>query len=148
MDNELMILLALYAIGALAAIVEGVREGVVKRNPFGVVRRYYFLGIFVWGDAPVLGIFWLGATALSIVLRDSTLFLLFVSIFWTVRSLGEVQYWMHEQFSAKERNKPADLWGAKWFAGDSIWFVYQIFWQCMTVVFAVWTIYLVKSLGI
>lgn len=146
MERELVGLLCLYAIGALGAVVESVREVVKKDNPFGIVRRYFFLGVFVWGDAAILGLFWLGAVIWTVMVGEGGLFLLVISVFWIVRSMGEVQYWLNQQYSSRERNRPRDLWGSKWFGGDSIWFVYQVFWQCMTVISSVWTIYLIRDL--
>jgi len=50
-------------------------------------------------------------------------------------------YWLHQQFSTLERNPPKSLLGYRFFGNDSIWFVYQIFWQCVTVIAVIASIY-------
>jgi len=48
--------------------------------------------MFVWGDAVIFGLFWTVALIVAWVLKDWYLFLLIVSVFWVVRSLGETIY--------------------------------------------------------
>lgn len=111
-----------------------------KKNAFGLTRWGLPLGIFVWGDAAVLGPFWMLCAAGALILQDWALFWLVVSLFWVVRSLGEVMYWMAEQFSTKQRNPPETLLFHTVFHDDSIWFAHQVFWQCALVLSTVATI--------
>ena len=104
----------------------------------------WWLGIFVWGDAIIIGTFWFLASLTTWLLKDWILFLLIISIFWLVRSIGETIYWFLEQFSTITRNEPKNLWGYRWVKNDSIWFLNQIFWQCITVVTSITSLYLAK----
>ena len=94
----------------------------------------FIFGIFVWGDATVFGIFWFLASITTLLLNDWILFLLVFSVFWVVRSLGETIYWFNQQFSKVIQWPPEKLPFFKFFHNDSIWFVYQIVNQCITVV--------------
>jgi ABC-type branched-subunit amino acid transport system permease subunit len=99
-------------------------------------------GIFVWGDAVIFGLFWFLSSFVTFLLHDWILFLLIISTFWVVRSLGETIYWLLQQFSQINRNPPHKLLGYKIFKNDSIWFIYQIVWQSLTVFSTISTIYL------
>jgi len=115
----------------------GIRKS--RYNAFGGNFFLNIVGAFVWADAAIFGIFW-GVLSLILALLDqTTLFLLFLSIFWIVRSLGEILYWMHEQFTVNKRNHT--LPWSQFFQDDSILFVYQIFWQCIMVISILLTIY-------
>ena len=98
-------------------------------------------GIFVWGDGVVFGLFWFIISVLTFALNDWNLFLLIYSIFWLVRSLGEVLYWIHEQFAKNHRNEPKNLRGYSLVKNDSVYFLYQIVWQCVMVVSIIFAIY-------
>jgi len=105
-----------------------------KNNPFGLMHWLWPMGAFVWGDVLVLAIFWIIASIVAYALDSPLLFLLIFSVFWVVRSAGEVMYWLLEQFSEKVRNKPSDLLGQSVVNGsEAIWFLYQVFWQCVLV---------------
>ncbi len=104
-------------------------------DAFTLVPKWLVLsGAFVWGDVLVFSPFWFLIGLVSLTINDVLFFSVVVSLFWTVRSAGEVLYWFHQQFSPIERNKPKDLLGFKLVNNDAIWFVYQIFWQCVLVV--------------
>jgi hypothetical protein len=122
-----------WGIAALAAAVLGTYESAVRKNPFHETPYLLPMGIFVWGDAGVIGLFWFVSSVLSWILTDWWLFLLLASLFWIVRSLGEVIYWLNQQFSTLNRNPPERMRGYRWIGNDSIWFVYQIAWQCVMV---------------
>ena len=128
---------------ALIGFIKGMHETWTKKNPFGITYVYRSLGAFVWADMTVFGIFWLAAVAVSLLFSDWILFLLTASIFWLVRSIGETIYWLNQQFSPINRNPVKNFKHLKkMYHNDAVWFVYQIFWQCMTVVFALTSIYL------
>jgi hypothetical protein len=100
------------------------------------------LGMFVWGDVLVLSLFWFFAGLVALLLQDVVLFLLIVSTFWLVRSIGETIYWFHQQFATVKRDLPHTLLGYSLVKNEAIWFMYQVMWQCVTVVTLLTTIYL------
>lgn len=117
-----------------------------KKNTFGLTYTYRILGAFVWADLVVFGFFWALAATISLLFADWILFLLIVSLFWLVRSIGETIYWFNQQFSPINRNPVKNFKILKnVFHNDSIWFVYQIFWQCMTVGTIITSLYLAKE---
>ncbi len=136
--------LLLFLLYSLLAFIHGFWETKIKKNPFGLSLLFNPLGSFVWGDAVIFGIFWFGASVITLLLNNWLLFWLTFSVFWTIRSFGETIYWLLEQFSQKTLNKPETLWTSKIFPHTSAWFAMQIFWQCATVVFLILTFYLGK----
>lgn len=125
----------------LLVSIKGFYESKYKRNAFGLTRPLVIIGVFVWGDAVVFGPFWTAVSLLSLVLQDWYLFFLITSIFWVVRSYGEVIYWLNQQFSTLKRNPIETLPWQSIFHNDSVWFVHQIIWQCAMVISLVLTIY-------
>lgn len=146
MNSLQNIFITLYGFISLLVFIRGFYEVAKKHNPFGESFVLFWMGVFVWGDALVLGLFWFLVSIFVFVLKDWILFLLIFSVFWVVRSLGEVVYWFSHQFSTVVRNPPETLLGYRLFKNDSIWFVYQIVWQCILVLSIVTTIYLAKIL--
>lgn len=134
-------IILIYAVFSLLVFIMGVNEAVRKKNPFKLSKHLSWMGIFVWGDAVILGPFWLMASLLVLLLNDWLLFLVIISVFWTVRSVGETIYWLNQQFSSVNRNPPATLTGYRFFKNDSIWFIYQLFSQCVTIISLISTIY-------
>lgn len=139
--------IVLYGTVSFLACLQGLYEVNKNKNSFGNTRLLFWLGIFVYGDAVVIGLFWSLASLVSVLLHDWILFWLFVAVFWVVRSLGETIYWLNQQYSPVIRNQPKDLVGYSLFKDESIWFVYQIVWQCITVIAVIMTIYLVRIWG-
>lgn len=123
---------------------KGYQECKNKKNSFGLTQFLTPFGIFVWGDAVIFGTFWTLVSAATLLFNDWILFLLIVSVFWVVRSLGETIYWLNQQFSKINRNPPEQYWIYKYFHNDSVWFIHQIFWQCVTVITIIFTIYFAK----
>lgn len=123
-----------------------------KRNAYGLTPQFYAYGAFVYGDMLVFGMFWSLVGIVTLFMQDWLLFLLVQSLFWVVRSVGETIYWFNEQFSTKTRNHPASLPGFHIFNDDSIWYVYQIIAQLITVISLIATIILIplwlQSIGI
>lgn len=129
------VIITIYGFISLAGFVWGLRETKGKQNAFGSAGVFNLIGAFVWGDAIVFGLFWVFVSAATLFLKDWVLFLLFVSVFWTVRSFAEIQYWISEQFAQKHRNPPEEYRLLhKIFHNDSVWFVFQIFWQCVIII--------------
>jgi len=142
MNNIQQIVVLAYGLVSLVVTIRSIFQIWTKNNPFGQPNLLFWLGIFVWGDALVLGFFWCLVSLLCFLLNDWILFLLVISVFWIVRSYGEILYWINQQFSPIIRNPPQTLIGYRFFKNDSIWFIYQLFWQCLLVVSIVITIYL------
>jgi hypothetical protein len=136
------ILIIIYALTSLLVFIKGFYESKYKKNAFSLARPLVFWGAFVWGDAVIFGLFWILVSTTTLVLDDWILFLLTLSIFWGVRSLGETIYWFNQQFSTINRNPPEHLPWRSVFHNDSVWFIHQIIWQCVTVVSIILSIYL------
>lgn len=136
--NVISVFLFIYS---LIAIVNGYIECKRNKNAFGESKLYIPLGAWVWGDVFILGIFWLLTSIFLFIYWDLNLFILFVSVFWVIRSFGEFTYWLNQQFSTVMRNPPKNLLFHNIFHNDSIWFIYQIIWQCLTVVAIISSIY-------
>ena len=139
--NQNQTIIFIFGLISLFVTVRGIFELLIKKNHFKEPRFLFWLGIFVWGDAVILGIFWFLTFLICFFLQDWILFLLIISIFWVVRSLGEIIYWINQQFSQINRNPPANLFGYKLFNNESIWYAYQVFWQCILVISAISSIY-------
>jgi hypothetical protein len=137
-----MILILVFALFALLIGLKGFYESTKKQNSFKLTPYLFWMGIFVWGDAVVFGLLWFLIGLLSYLFNDYWLFFLSVSVFWLVRSIGETIYWINEQFVETHRNQAQNLWGHSFFNNDSIFFIYQIFWQCISVISVISTIYL------
>ena len=145
MDIGQIFLVLFFGIFAFSAFVLGFRE-CRRNNPGGLTPVYNIIGAFVWADTVVFGLFWTIVSFVSIMFHSILLFFTALSIFWLVRSVGETVYWLNEQFAATKRNKPETLWHSRIFPGTSSYIASQIFWQCMTVIFSITTIYLLKEI--
>jgi hypothetical protein len=121
--------------------IKGFYESNKKKNAYGLTILLFPFGIFVWGDAVIFGLFWTLSSIATLLLKDWILFLLFISVFWLVRSAGETIYWFNQQFSPIKRNPPETLPLYKFFHNDSIWFIYQISMQCICVISIIFSIY-------
>lgn len=140
-NDEQEILLLLYGCVSLLAAVAGYVNAVRKRNVFGLTPHLIPLGIFVWGDAVLLGTFGVIASLVLYNLHNWWLAVTAWAVFWVVRSHGETVYWLNQQFSPLERNPPSSLPGYRFFPNDSLWFIYQLVWQCATVAAALCALY-------
>jgi len=115
----------------------------LKNNNLGITYPLLPLGIFVWADGVVFGLFWFLVALFAQALSDWILFLLIFSVFWLVRSIGETIYYFNQQFSGIKRMPGKSLPGYKIFNDEyTIWFVYQITCQVITVVSIITTVYL------
>lgn len=145
MNNGTELLISLYCLVAFTLSIVGYYQCRYKRNAFGSFWPMNVIGAFVWGDAVVFGMFWSLVSALTLYFQDVLLFLLVQSLFWVVRSLGEVIFWFNQQFSPLN-NDPAKRFKKlqEVFHNNSFWFVYQIYWQCVMVLSIVASIYFGK----
>lgn len=141
MTTTQSIFIELFAVYAFSAAAFGYRQCKYYKNAFGLTPQYYPLGAFAWGDAVVFGLFWGAVCAVCLFLGDWLLFLFTISLFWFVRALGETMYWFHQQFSPMQRNSLSTMPGYTIFHNDSLWFIYQIVAQCITVASAISSLY-------
>ena len=130
-----------YALFSFLGFLIGFYKSKYKKSAFGFTRPLLFMGVFVWGDAVVFGLFWAISSTITWFLKDWYLFLLIVSVFWVVRSLGETIYWFNQQFSTINRNPIKNLPLHTIFHNDSVWFIHQTIWQCITIVSVIFSIY-------
>ena len=144
MEDWQRLFILTYALINLGVFVKGYYECKYRKNAYGLTPNLNLLGIIAWGDAVVFGPFWIASSLVSYLLNDWYLFLLIISVFWVVRSLGETIYWFNQQFSTINRNPPEKLPFHSIFHNDSVWFIHQIIWQCVTVVSIIFTIFLTK----
>lgn len=78
--------------------------------------------IYVWGDALVIVPLWI---AIVIVLIINLKFgLMAICILYAVRGLGEMIYWIHQQFGA-HAYRPNDF-GFKHFDNHAVYILYQL----------------------
>lgn len=131
MPQPLLILLATISFLTFLFALHQVKnkKGAYTRVP----QPFLLFGSFVWADHVIFGLFWTIATIICLLLNDYLLFVLIVSVFWLVRSVGESMYWFLQQFSQIERNPPESFRIHKIFQNNSVWFVHQIYWQLITV---------------
>jgi hypothetical protein len=143
--QQILLLLLLLTNGILYFIAHN--ECKNKKNAYGQINKLFFLGMFVWGDVLIFSLFWFLVAGISLILQSFDLFLLIVSVFWVVRSLGETIYWFLQQFTEKvsDANKPENLLFHSVLHNNSVWFIYQIMWQCICVTAIIFTIYFAKS---
>jgi hypothetical protein len=138
-------IIVLFGLGAFIGFIKSFDECKRKKRSLSLTLQIGPLyGAFVYADLVVFGLFWTIASLGAFFLNDWYLFLLTLSLFWLVRSIGETIYWFLQQFSTINRNPPEKFYIHKIFHNDSVWFVYQIFWQCITVITIITSIYLAK----
>lgn len=138
-------LVIIFFILNLASLIKGYWESRYNKNPLGTTFFLTPLGIFVWADAIIIGSFWVFTSVASLIIGDWILFLIFYSVFWVVRSLGETIYWLNQQFSDVRTNprKNLPLYKVLKIEDDyTIWFLYQVMNQCITVVSIITSVYL------
>lgn len=139
MTSLQVIIVLAFGAYSLAAFLLGLKH---RKNPLGLTKLFLPLTVFVWVDAVVFGLFFFLVSVFCLLTNQFILFLLIFSVFWTVRSIGETIYWFMEQFTSKHLNPPRTLWPSKFYKGDEVWIVMQIFWQCVSVVGIITSVYL------
>lgn len=135
------IVLLLAWLYAATAFLLGFHHTIKHQNPYGLALRFLPLGVFVWGDALVLGAFWSATLPILIWLGDPVLAGLVLSVFWSVRSLGEVVYWLNRQFSVAKREPAKEHLFYRYVKSDAVWFLHQLVWQCVLVISLVGAVY-------
>lgn len=137
-------LLLVYGLGALASFLYGTYQTSIRKNPYGLTPSLILYGIFVWGDAVLIGAFWASISMFSFATQNVGFFMLAQSIFWMVRSAGEIIYWLLQQFAETKRDTPESLRFHTLFPGESIWFAYQVIWQLVFVAAGLVFVYLIR----
>lgn len=130
---QLLFLIFTFVVHALVFIYAPVACA-KKHKTFTQTPVLSVYGVFVWGDALIFSPFWALMSLLALYTNDWLLFWVITSVFWVVRSCGEVLYWFLEQFSGHPRNKAENLLGYGLVKSDAVFFLYQIFWQCVAVI--------------
>lgn len=122
--------------------------GFVKSRTGKAYGKFWLLniiGAFVWGDAIIFGPFWAVASVIVIWMQSWWLFEIIFLCFWLVRSVGETIYWLNQQFSSVIREKPEKMLLHRFVKSNAVWFLMQIWWQCISVATLVLLILLLKS---
>lgn len=89
------------------------------------------MGIFVWGDGLVLGVFW-SLVGLAIpFISWITLFRVYV-LFYTIRSAYEVVYWINHQVAKKDYSPPL-IRHFSWLNPEEAGIIYQLINMCWVV---------------
>jgi len=131
-----------YSVFSLFGAVLGYYQCKFKKNSLGGNFIFNLIGAFVWADNVVFGTFWFLGSLVILYFNNWNLFLFAQSLFWLVRSVGETIYWFNQQFSTINRNPAKNYWITKIFHDEyTVWFVHQIMWQCLTVVFIILSLY-------
>jgi hypothetical protein len=145
MNSWQSLVVLLFGVISLAAFAAGFYISKYKNNPIGNTFLLYPFGIYVWGDAIVFGVFWFLVSAAILLLNDWILFLLVISVFWFVRSVGETIYFINQQFSDIKRQPKESLPFYNYVKIEdeyTLWFLAQIFSQCITIVSIITSVYL------
>lgn len=130
-----------FLVYSLLGFVIGFKNTFFRKNPYGHSQIFYLLGAFVWADSLVFGLFFALVSLVCLVLQNFALFVLSFSLFWAIRSIGEQFYWFLEQFSTVHKNPEHTLWVSRIFPRNSSWIALQTFWQCVSVVSIVSTVW-------
>jgi len=131
-------------IGLIASVTSFAAFFAAKDKSRILARPYKIcepMGSFVWADHVIFGPFWSIVSFVTYFLNDWKLFLLIFSAFWLIRSSGETMYWFFQQFYPRAGNEPSKFWINRYVPGEAVWFMHQIFWQCVTVFSLILTIY-------
>jgi len=144
MSDGQVLFLSVYLVVNALIFIKSVEHSVKKNNAYGLTNWAIPLGIFVWGDGLVWGLFWVGSVLASLYLKSWVFFWLVVSLFWVVRGLGETIFWLNHQHSSKTLYPAKDLPFYNLVKNESIWFIYQIAAQAVTVVAILFSLYFGK----
>ena len=105
----------------------------IKQDSHNAYQESIFLypiGAFVYVDTLPFALYWIGLSGVSWYLDNQEIFLFGFLIFWCVRALGEVNYWMHVQFHNHNKEDPKKFTILQKIApGDSVFVFMQVFWQ-------------------
>lgn len=142
MHYLLLIILVINVFTFLKALQASKDKKLILAKPYSICEPF---GSFVWADHVLFGPFWVLISLVTFFLHDVILFGLIFAIFWVVRSLGEMLYWFFQQFSPRVGNEPEKFWINRHVPGEAVWFMHQIFWQCVAVISLIFSIFLAHA---
>ena len=153
MKDKIRLLLRLWFV---LSILTAVMSFLIFRNGGEEVEFILWasvFGAFVWEDLFIFSLANAIGSAVVVWLKDNRYILLFVDIFWIVRSLGETFYWFLQQFS-QPTQYPHNFYAWQWnpvaeqvfgdISDQKYFILFQISWQVMTVFAAVGLVYILK----
>jgi len=138
------IIIITYALLAGLISIVGLYQTTRKKNAFGDTPILILWGANNYGNAFIFGAFMTVTSLYTLLRNDWLLFLLMLSVFWTVRSVGETIWNFLIQFTPMKRYPPEHFFFHKIFHDESTYFVNQIVWQCVTTITIITTLYLGK----
>lgn len=126
--------LALLSLGLFFLLCFGISFYKVKNGHFfSDVPFGWVFGIFVWGDGLVVFPFWAVVAVLPHFFGVEGVWIYrVVLLFYTVRSVFEVMYWLQKQ-AEKSTFKPVQLRGVSWLNSEATQIVFQLLHTCVTV---------------
>jgi hypothetical protein len=145
MTDWQQIFIAVYGLMALIFFIAGLYH-CLNGKSYGKWFGLNIIGAFVWGDAIIFGLFWAIVASMFLYFQNWLWFLIVLSAFWLIRSIGETIYWFLNQFIPLKHNKPENFFFYRLVRNDSVYFIAQIWWQCLTTAFLVLLIYLITLL--
>jgi len=145
MTDWQQIIIIVYGLIGLSLFVAGLFY-CLKGRSYGKWFGLNIVGAFVWGDAIIFGLFWAIVASLFLYLHSWLWFLIVLCTFWLIRSIGETIYWFLNQFIPLKHNKPENFFFYRLVRNDSVYFIAQIWWQCLATVFLALLIYLITLL--
>lgn len=118
--------------GIIAAGLFGVAVYAVHHKmAYGRMWLLNLFSSFVWGDMLVFAPFWALSSAVSIYFQSWFLFEIIFLTTWFIRAMGETIYWFLQQFSTVVRERPEDMFLYRFVKSNAVWFIMQIWWQCI-----------------
>lgn len=127
-----MFVLAIFMMFLWVVSLETVKAG----DFFGLIHPFFVVltGAFVWGDMLVLSLFWMLVFVVFQFRPSIVKLLTVVNIFWIIRSIGEIFYWMQAQFNPYPVDHPMlvtnwPLIGEMSSAASMV--IYQLGWQAI-----------------
>lgn len=145
METWQTILVASYSLISFLLFCYGLYQTHWKKNAYGEFYPMLIIGALVWADAVIFGLFWTLVPLFILFKPDWLLFLLLFSIFWTVRGIGEIIFFLNIQFNPIKRYPPGHFpILPKIFHDESVYFIFQIIWQCIITIFIICSIYFAK----
>lgn len=112
-----------------------------KNNFYGNTSFLNLFGIYVWGDGLIIGPFWLLSAGIFTVI-DEMWIIRYIVLFYAVRSLVEIIYWINHQVAQRDYNPPL-FNKISWLKPNESAILYQLL---HTLVVVVLTFYFIYSL--
>jgi len=100
----------------------------------------FLLGIYVWGDALILGPFWLLSAVIFLILPP-VMVLRYLLLFFSLRAVYETIYWLNHQ-AVKAEYQPPLFKHLSWVNSNEAAILYQLLNFCLAVIllsFLIWS---------